>query len=77
MILGAAYTLWMVKRVLFGVVASDRVKELQDIRFREGCFLTLLAACVLAMGVWPYPVLEVMHVSVENLLQHVSVSKLL
>jgi NADH-quinone oxidoreductase subunit M len=76
LILGAAYTLWMVKRVLFGAVGNDHVAELTDISHREFLFLAILALCVLAMGLYPYPFTEVMHASVDNLLKHVAVSKL-
>ncbi|MDP2822490.1 MAG: NADH-quinone oxidoreductase subunit M, partial [Sulfuritalea sp.] len=76
LILGAAYTLWMVKRVVFGEVANAHVAELKDIGGREFLVLGLLAACVLAMGVYPFPFTEVMHASVDNLLKHVAVSKL-
>jgi NADH-quinone oxidoreductase subunit M len=76
LILGAAYTLWMYKRVVFGEVANSHVAELADINSREFLFLALLAVCVLAMGLYPYPFTEVMHASVDNLLKHVAVSKL-
>ncbi|MCU0804835.1 MAG: NADH-quinone oxidoreductase subunit M [Burkholderiales bacterium] len=76
LIFGAAYTLWMYKRVIFGAVANDHVAELKDIGAREFAFLALLALAVLALGVYPAPLTEVMHVSVENLLRHVAVSKL-
>jgi NADH-quinone oxidoreductase subunit M len=76
LILGAAYTLWMVKRVIFGAVANSHVAELADINSREFLFLALLALCVLAMGLYPYPFTDVMHASVDNLLKHVAVSKL-
>jgi NADH-quinone oxidoreductase subunit M len=76
LVLGAAYTLWMYKRVVFGAVANSHVAELADINHREFLFLALLAVCVLAMGVYPYPFTEVMHASVDNLLKHVAVSKL-
>ncbi len=76
LILGAAYTLWMVKRVIFGAVANSHVAELSDINSREFLFLALLALCVLAMGLYPYPFTDVMHASVDNLLKHVAVSKL-
>ncbi|MDP1524699.1 MAG: NADH-quinone oxidoreductase subunit M [Rhodocyclaceae bacterium] len=76
LILGAAYTLWMVKRVIFGAVANSHVAELTDINSREFLFLALLAFCVLAMGLYPYPFTDVMHASVDNLLKHVAVSKL-
>jgi NADH-quinone oxidoreductase subunit M len=76
LVLGAAYTLWMYKRVVFGAVANSHVAELDDISPREFLFLALLAVCVLAMGLYPYPFTEVMHASVDNLLKHVAVSKL-
>ena len=76
LVLGAAYTLWMVKRVVFGAAEKKEVIGLRDIELREIFFLSLLAICVLVIGVWPSPLLEVMHVSVENLLQHTAISKL-
>jgi NADH-quinone oxidoreductase subunit M len=76
LILGAAYTLWMYKRVVFGAVGNSHVAELQDINAREFLFLAVLALCVLAMGLWPYPFTEVMHASVNDLLRHVAAGKL-
>jgi len=76
LIFGAAYTLWMYKRVVFGAVANHHVAELKDINGREILVLGLLAAAVLAMGVWPNPFAEVLHVSVNDLLNHVAQSKL-
>ena len=76
LILGAAYTLWMIKRVVFGAVANDHVAKLKDIGGREFLVLGLLAVCVLAMGLYPFPFTEVMHASVDNLLKHVAASKL-
>ena len=76
LIIGAAYTLWMVKRVVFGSVANDNVAALQDINRREFLVLGSLAAAVLVLGVWPAPLIEVMDVSVQNLVQHIAVSKL-
>ena len=76
LILGAAYTLWMYKRVVFGKVANDHVAQLTDINGREFAILAVLAACVLAMGLYPFPFTEVMHASVDQLLRHVAVSKL-
>ena len=76
LILGAAYSLWMYKRVVFGKVANKHVAELEDINCREFAFLAILAACVLAMGLYPFPFTEVMHASVNELLRHVAVSKL-
>jgi NADH-quinone oxidoreductase subunit M len=76
LIFGAAYTLWMVKRVIFGKIANDHVAELTDATPREVSYLALLAVAVLVMGLWPKPFLDVMHTSVDHLLQQVSVSKL-
>ncbi|GIK25275.1 MAG: NADH-quinone oxidoreductase subunit M [Rhodocyclales bacterium] len=76
LILGAAYTLWMVKRVMFGAVANHHVAELTDINAREFAILGILALCVLGMGLYPLPFTEVMHASVDNLLKHVAVPKL-
>ena len=76
LILGAAYTLWMYKRVIFGEVANDNVAKLTDIGRREFWLLGVVAAAVLAMGIWPKPLIDVMHVSVADLLQVVARSKL-
>jgi len=76
LIFGAAYTLWMFKRVYLGPVANDHVKELTDINAREFVMLALLAAAVLYMGVNPKPFTDVMDSSVSALLQHVAQSKL-
>jgi NADH-quinone oxidoreductase subunit M len=76
LILGAAYTLWMYKRVVFGAIANDHVRELTDIGWREFLVLALLAAAVLAMGIYPFPFTDIMHASVDNLLKHVAMSKL-
>jgi len=77
LIVGAAYTLWMYKRVAFGAVGNKHVAELTDIDNREFLVLGLLALCVLGMGVYPFPLTEVMHASVDNLLKHVAMSKLI
>ena len=76
LILGAAYTLWMYKRVYFGPVTNDNVRELQDIGGREFFILAVLAAAVLYMGVYPAPFTDVMGASVADLLKHVATSKL-
>jgi NADH-quinone oxidoreductase subunit M len=76
LIFGAAYTLWMFKRVYLGPVANDDVKGLSDINAREFLMLTLLAAAVLYMGVYPKPFTDVMDASVLDLLKHVAASKL-
>jgi NADH-quinone oxidoreductase subunit M len=76
LVFGAAYTLWMVKRVYFGEVANDDVKALQDINGREFLMLGLLAAAVLAMGIYPKPFTDVMNASVAELLVHVAQPKL-
>jgi len=77
LILGAAYTLWMVKRVIFGAVEKESVSSLTDINARETLILAVLAIVVLFFGIWPDPLVEVMHASVQNLLEHVSQSKVL
>ncbi|NDF44243.1 MAG: NADH-quinone oxidoreductase subunit M [Betaproteobacteria bacterium] len=76
LIFGAAYTLWMIKRVYLGPVANDDVKELTDINGREFLMLALLAIAVLYMGVFPKPFTDVMDTSVADLLKHVALSKL-
>lgn len=76
LIFGAAYSLWMFKRVYLGPVANDHVKHLSDINAREFLFLSLLAIAVLVMGVYPKPFTDVMDVSVAELLKHVAQSKL-
>jgi NADH-quinone oxidoreductase subunit M len=76
LVFGAAYTLWMYKRVIFGAIANDRVAALRDIGAREFLVLGLLAIAVLAMGIYPDPFAEVLHVSVNDLLTHVAQSKL-
>lgn len=76
LIIGAAYTLWMVKRVVFGDIKSEGVAQLADANARELFVLGSLAAAVLVLGVWPAPLVELMDVSVTNLIQHIAVSKL-
>ena len=76
MILGAAYTLWMYKRVIFGAVGNPHVAGIADISAREFLVLALLAAGALGMGLYPQPLTEVMHSSVDELLRHISVSKI-
>ena len=77
LIIGAAYTLWMYKRVIFGNVGNKHVEELSDITPREFLVLSLLAAGALGMGLYPFPFTEVMHSSVAELLRHVATSKIL
>jgi NADH-quinone oxidoreductase subunit M len=76
LIFGAAYTLWMFKRVYLGPVTNDHVKELKDINAREFLVMSLLAIAVLWMGVYPKPFTDVMDASVVDLLKHVATSKL-
>jgi NADH-quinone oxidoreductase subunit M len=76
LVFGAAYTLWMYKRVIFGEVGNKHVAELKDANARELLVLGLLAAAVLWMGVYPAPFTEIMHASVNDLLRHLAVSKL-
>lgn len=76
LILGAAYTLWLIKRVVFGEVVHQHVAELQDVNAREFTILAVLAVAVLALGLWPQPLTDVMQASIERLVQHVLVTKL-
>jgi NADH-quinone oxidoreductase subunit M len=76
LVFGAAYTLWMVKRVYLGPVANDDVRQLTDINAREFLMLGLLAIAVLYMGLYPKPFTDIMNVSVADLLKHVAASKL-
>jgi NADH-quinone oxidoreductase subunit M len=76
LVLGAAYTLWMVKRVIFGGVANDGVAKLEDIGTRELVMLVALALAVLMLGIWPAPLVEVMDESLAQLLTHAAQSKL-
>jgi NADH-quinone oxidoreductase subunit M len=76
LIFGAAYTLWMIKRVIFGDVANERVAALADINNREFLVLGSLAVAVLLLGIWPAPLLDVMHASVNHLVQQITQSKL-
>ncbi|WP_343632036.1 NADH-quinone oxidoreductase subunit M [Roseateles sp.] len=76
LIFGAAYTLWMIKRVYFGPVTNDNVRNLTDINAREFLMLGVLALATLYMGLYPKPFTDVMHQSVDALLKHVAVSKL-
>jgi len=76
MILGAAYTLWMIKRVIYGAVGNDKVASLTDINGRETLILTTLAIVVLLFGIWPAPLLDVMQATVQNLVEHILVSKI-
>jgi NADH-quinone oxidoreductase subunit M len=76
LILAAAFTLWMVKRVIFGPVGNDKVAALKDLNRREVLNLGVLAAATLAIGIWPKPLVDVMEPSIVNLVQQVQVSKL-
>ncbi len=75
LILGAAYSLWLVKRVIFGAVANNHVAELLDLNTREFLMLSVLAIAVLAMGLYPAPFADAMQTSVSDLLKHVAISK--
>jgi NADH-quinone oxidoreductase subunit M len=76
LILGAAYTLWMIKRVVFGEVANDHVAALKDVGAREFWMLMVLAIAVLIVGVWPAPLVDAMDATLGQLLIHVGQSKL-
>ncbi|MCX7544794.1 NADH-quinone oxidoreductase subunit M [Marinicella gelatinilytica] len=77
LILGASYSLWMVKRVVFGPITNEAVESLQDVSSREFFILAVLAILVLVLGVWPEPLVDVMRVSVQQVIEHVSVSKVI
>jgi NADH-quinone oxidoreductase subunit M len=76
LVLGAAYTLWLVKRVIFGAVANENVASLQDINSREFIVLGLMAIFVLSLGLWPAPLADMMSATVDNLVSHITQSKL-
>jgi NADH-quinone oxidoreductase subunit M len=76
LILGAAYSLWLVKRVVFGAITNSHVKEMLDLNKREFVMLGVLALAVIAMGVYPAPFTDAMQVSVADLLKHVAITKL-
>ncbi|WP_194723531.1 NADH-quinone oxidoreductase subunit M [Noviherbaspirillum malthae] len=76
LIFGAAYSLWLVKRVVFGEIGNKHVAELTDLNAREFFMLSVLAIAVIAMGVYPAPFTDVMQISVDDLLKHVAISKL-
>ena len=76
LIVGAAYTLWMVKRVVFGGISNPDVEALKDLDCRELGVMGILALAVLLIGLWPSPLLEVMEQSIANLLAHLEITKL-
>jgi len=76
LVLGAAYTLWLVKRVIFGPVANEGVASLQDLNGREFLVLAMLALSVLALGVWPAPLLDMMRASIHHLVDQAVATKL-
>jgi NADH-quinone oxidoreductase subunit M len=76
LILGAAYTLWMVKRVIYGDVANENVAELKDLNMREFVVLAVLAVAVLLIGLWPAPLVDMMNVTIDQLIQQIGHSKL-
>jgi NADH-quinone oxidoreductase subunit M len=76
LILGAAYTLWMIKRVVFGDIANDNVKDLQDMNGRESLVLVILAFSVLALGLYPGPLIEMMGPTLDGFINHITQSKL-
>ena len=76
LILGASYSLWLVKRVIFGAVANDNVAKLTDLNGREFLVLGVLAAGVLLLGVWPAPLLDVMRETLKHLVDQLMLTKL-
>ena len=77
LVLGAAYTLWMVKRVVYGEVASEKVAALEDLKRREYLVLGVLALAVLIVGLWPAPLVDMMNASIEHLVEQAVRSKAL
>jgi len=77
LVLGAAYNLWLAKRVIFGAVVNHEVENLQDINSREALVLGTLAFAILFFGLWPQPLVDMMQASVDHLLQHIIQSKVL
>jgi len=75
LIIGAAYTLWLVKRVIFGEVANDNVAQLQDMNARETFVLATLAVAVLLFGLWPQPLGNLMDAPIAELVKHIVISK--
>jgi len=76
LLLGAAYSLWLVKRVFYGEVANQAVAGLKDLNGKEWAVLTTLAVFVIGLGVWPFPLIDMMEVSIANLIDHIVESKL-
>jgi len=76
LLLGAAYSLWLVKRVFYGEVSNDKVAALKDLGTREWIMMITLAVFVLGVGVWPYPLIEMMEASIQNLVEHIVQSKI-
>src|SRR6056297_3485134 len=76
LILGASYSLWLVKRVFYGEVANDNVASLSDLDAREWTVMVVLALFVLGLGLWPYPLIEMMEPSVANLVDHITQTKI-
>ena len=75
LVLGAAYPLWMIKRVVYGEVANDHVAALEDLNGREFIVLAILAISVLLLGLWPAPLVDMMEVSIANLVEQVGQTK--
>ena len=76
LILGASYSLWLVKRVFYGEVANDNVASLTDLNAREWTVMGVLALLTLGLGLWPYPLIEMMEPSVANLVDHITTTKI-
>jgi NADH-quinone oxidoreductase subunit M len=76
LVLGAAYTLWMIKRVIYGDVANQNVAMLKDLNRREFIVLGVLAVSVLFVGLWPAPLVDMMNATIEQLIERIGQSKL-
>jgi NADH-quinone oxidoreductase subunit M len=76
LIIGAIYTLWMIKRVIYGQTSNKKVEEMKEMTIIEAIPLVTLALLVLLLGFWPAPLIEIMSSSIENLVNHIALSKL-
>ena len=76
LIIGAVYSLWLIKRVIFGVPLNERISGMQEMTMIEALPLVILALLIVTLGLWPAPLVEIMSMSIENLVNHIAFSKL-
>ena len=76
LIIGAVYSLWLIKRVIFGVPLNERISGMQEMTMIEALPLVILALLIVTLGLWPAPLVEIMSMSIENLVNHITFSKL-